>query len=51
MLFLLPHFAKLSVDENHTATGYNAVEKGFDKVGLKYMEASRMLGIGITQTF
>jgi iron(III) transport system permease protein len=34
-----------------TATGYNAVEAGCDKVGLKYMEASRMLGMGITKTF
>jgi iron(III) transport system permease protein len=34
-----------------TATGYNSIEAGFDKVGLKYMEASRMLGMGITKTF
>jgi len=34
-----------------TATGYNAVEAGFEKVGTKYLEASRMLGHGITGTF
>ncbi|WP_027086199.1 ABC transporter permease [Cohnella panacarvi] len=34
-----------------TATGYNSVEVGFEKIGLKYMEASRMLGIGFTRTF
>jgi iron(III) transport system permease protein len=28
------------------STGYNDVEAGYDKVGLKYMEASRMLGMG-----
>ncbi|MCY9666515.1 iron ABC transporter permease [Paenibacillus alginolyticus] len=33
------------------ATGYNAVESGFEKVGLKYVEASRILGIGLTKTF
>lgn len=33
------------------ATGYNAVEAGFEKVGLKYTEASRLLGLGMTKTF
>lgn len=33
------------------ATGYNAVEAGFEKVGTKYMEASRTLGFGMTRTF
>src|SRR4051794_27595706 len=29
------------------ATGFNATEVGFEKVGTKYMEASRMLGLGV----
>jgi iron(III) transport system permease protein len=33
------------------ATGFNAVEVGFEKVGTKYMEASRLLGLGVTKTF
>lgn len=33
------------------ATGYQAVEAGFEKVGHHYMEASRMLGHGMTKTF
>jgi iron(III) transport system permease protein len=33
------------------ATGYNAVEVGFEKVGIKYTEASRMLGHSRTRTF
>lgn len=33
------------------ATGFNAIEVGFEKVGPKYMEASRMLGLGVTKTF
>ena len=33
------------------ATGYNAVEAGFDKMGTTYMNASRLLGYGITRTF
>ncbi|MEH7384685.1 iron ABC transporter permease [Bacillus sp. JJ1521] len=33
------------------ATGFNAVEVGFEKVGTKYSEASRMLGLGMTKTF
>lgn len=31
--------------------GYNAVEAGFDKIGNRYAEASRMLGRGMTATF
>jgi iron(III) transport system permease protein len=33
------------------ATGFNAIEVGFEKVGTKYMEASRLLGLGVTKTF
>lgn len=33
------------------ATGFNAVEVGFEKIGTKYAEASRTLGHGITKTF
>ncbi len=33
------------------ATGYNAVEAGFEKIGMKYTESSRMLGLGMTGTF
>ena len=33
------------------ATGFNAVEVGFEKIGTKYSEASRMLGLGMTKTF
>lgn len=33
------------------AVGFNAIESGFDKIGNKYTEASRMLGMGITKTF
>lgn len=33
------------------AISYNAVESGFDKVGVKFHEASRTLGKGITKTF
>ncbi|WP_428910055.1 ABC transporter permease [Niallia sp. Krafla_26] len=33
------------------ATGFNAVEVGFEKIGTKYLEASRMLGLGVTKTF
>jgi len=33
------------------ATGYNAAESGFEKVGLKFAEASRTLGAGMTRTF
>ena len=34
-----------------TATAYHPVDAGFEKVGTKYMEASRMLGLGVTRTF
>lgn len=33
------------------ATGFNAIEVGFEKTGNKYSEASRMLGVGMTKTF
>ncbi|WP_225435406.1 ABC transporter permease [Bacillus aerolatus] len=33
------------------ATGYNAIEVGFEKIGTKYTEASRVLGQGVTKTF
>ncbi|AIQ18586.1 iron ABC transporter [Paenibacillus sp. FSL H7-0357] len=33
------------------ATGFNAVEVGFEKTGQKFTEASRMLGLGMTKTF
>ncbi|MCM1991463.1 iron ABC transporter permease [Oceanirhabdus seepicola] len=33
------------------AVGFNTVEAGFEKVGKKYFEASRMLGMNVTQTF
>jgi iron(III) transport system permease protein len=33
------------------ATGFNAVEVGFEKIGTKYAEASRLLGCGVTKTF
>jgi iron(III) transport system permease protein len=33
------------------ATGYQAVDAGFEKVGTRFMEVSRMLGHGITGTF
>lgn len=33
------------------ATGFNSIEVGFEKVGTKYMEASRLLGLGVTKTF
>lgn len=33
------------------ATGYNAIEVGFEKIGTKYTEASRLLGNGVTKTF
>lgn len=31
--------------------GYNSVESGFEKVGSRFFEASRSLGMGITETF
>jgi iron(III) transport system permease protein len=33
------------------ATGFNAIEVGFEKIGSKYTEASRLLGNGVTKTF
>ncbi|MCM3586946.1 iron ABC transporter permease [Mesobacillus maritimus] len=33
------------------ATGFNAIEVGFEKVGTKYLEAARMLGNGRTMAF
>ncbi|MFT9849480.1 ABC transporter permease [Aneurinibacillus sp. REN35] len=33
------------------ATGYNSIEAGFEKVGMSYTEASRLLGYGMTRTF
>lgn len=33
------------------AIGYNSVEAGFEKIGKKFFEASRTLGMSITKTF
>lgn len=33
------------------AVGYQAIESGFDKIGMKFSEASRTLGYGVTKTF
>lgn len=33
------------------ATGYNAVESGYEKIGITYREASQLLGQGKTRTF
>ena len=33
------------------STGYNAIEAGFEKIGTKYTEASKLLGHGMTKTF
>lgn len=33
------------------ATGYNAVEAGFEKMGTRYLEAARMLGLSVTRSF
>lgn len=33
------------------AVGFNNIEAGFEKVGNRYFEASRMLGMGVTRTF
>lgn len=33
------------------AVGYNSIESGFEKIGKKFFEASRMLGMSVTQTF
>lgn len=33
------------------AIGYNSIESGFEKVGRSFTEASRLLGLSVTQTF
>lgn len=33
------------------AVGFNAVDSGYDKIGTRYSEASRLLGYGMTNTF
>ncbi|MHA6485407.1 ABC transporter permease [Paenibacillus sp. strain BS8-2] len=33
------------------AIGFNAVDAGYDRVGTRYAEASRLLGNGVTRTF
>lgn len=33
------------------ATGYNAVESGYEKMSNSYFHASRLLGLGVTRTF
>ncbi|MBO8168911.1 MAG: iron ABC transporter permease [Thermoanaerobacteraceae bacterium] len=33
------------------AIGYNAIEAGFARIGRKFLEASRTLGMNVTQTF
>lgn len=33
------------------AVGFNAVDAGFDRIGNRYTEASRMLGLSLTATF
>ncbi len=33
------------------AVGFNAIESGFDKTGIKFSEASRTLGMSMTKTF
>ncbi|GAA3400088.1 ABC transporter permease [Paenibacillus hodogayensis] len=33
------------------AVGFNSVEAGFEKIGNRYSEASRLLGLGMTRTF
>ncbi len=33
------------------AIGYNSIDAGYEKVGKKFFEASRLLGFNITQTF
>lgn len=33
------------------AIGYNSIESGFEKVGKKFFEASRTLGMNVSQTF
>lgn len=31
--------------------GYNTIDAGFEKIGSKYLESSRLLGVGITKSF
>lgn len=33
------------------AIGYQSIESGFDKIGMKFFEASRTLGYGVTKSF
>ncbi|KOA18514.1 spermidine/putrescine transport system permease protein PotB [Clostridium homopropionicum DSM 5847] len=33
------------------AIGYQSIETGFDKIGIKFFEASRTLGYGVTKSF
>ncbi|RKN84348.1 ABC transporter permease [Paenibacillus ginsengarvi] len=33
------------------AVGFNSIESGFEKIGNRYSEASRLLGMGMTRTF
>jgi iron(III) transport system permease protein len=33
------------------AIGYNSIESGFEKIGKRFFEASRMLGMNVTETF
>lgn len=33
------------------AIGYNSIEAGFEKIGKRFFEASRMLGMNVTETF
>jgi iron(III) transport system permease protein len=33
------------------ATGFNSIEVGFERIGTKYLEASRLMGNGVTRTF
>ena len=31
--------------------GYNTIDAGFEKIGNKYLESSRLLGVGVTKSF
>src|SRR5690606_1192878 len=33
------------------SVGFNAVDAGYERIGTKYAEASRLLGYGVTSTF
>ena len=33
------------------AIGYNSIETGYDKIGIDFRDASRILGLGVTKTF